>query len=156
MKSRNHLANKRSARFSAGFTLIELMITIALIAIFGGLGLFVSMDFYRRYSFYADQGALVSILRRAREYSLANIGSVPHGIRITDDQYILFQGTSYANRDSQYDEPIQKSPSILTQGISEIVFTPLSATSSTSGIITISNSIQSRDIEINSEGRINW
>lgn len=139
-----------------GFTLIELTIAIALVTIFIGFGLFVSMDFYRRYSFYADQGTLVSIIRRAREYSLVNLRGTPHGIKITDNNYIIFSGSSYIERDSLYDEVIQKSPNIMTSGIDEVVFSQKIATSTASGTITISNSILSRNIEINYEGRINW
>ena len=120
------------------------------------LGFFISMDFYRRYTFYAERTTILGILRRAREYSLANAHALPHGVAILGGQYVIFTGASYATRNTQYDEPIESSPGITTQGISEVIFSPLAATSTASGTITISNGIQSSDIEINYEGRINW
>ncbi len=140
----------------AGFTLVELVVTIGIATILMSLGLFISMDFYRRYTFYAERTTILGALRRAREYSFANANSVPHGVKIIGNQYVIFTGASYAARNAQYDEPIEKSANITASGISEVVFSPLAATSTASGTITVSNGIQSSDIEINYEGKISW
>jgi prepilin-type N-terminal cleavage/methylation domain-containing protein len=139
-----------------GLTLIELLMTLALVAIMMGLGLWVGTDFYRRYTFYSDRMLMLSILRRAREYALVHSNTLPHGVAFFENRYVVFAGSSYITRNSFYDEVIEKSPSVLVSGISEIVFAPLSGTSTASGTIGLTNGVQSADIHINYEGRISW
>ena len=140
---------------NAGFTLIELVLAIGLTCLLGGLGLVVSMDFYRSYSSNLNTNILVSTLERARSRSLDNINEAPHGVHITSGNYILFQGPSYGS-DPAYDEPIPVNAGVTTTGLSDIVFDQLTGETSQPGIIVVHNGPKTASISINSDGRIDW
>lgn len=121
-----------------------------------GLGLLVSIDFYKSYALISEKATLVSFLRKARSRALVNFNQSNHGFYISPTQYIIFQGPSYASRSSTWDQVFGKAAGINTSGLEEIVFGPLTATSSASGTIYLNDSRVTTTIEINYEGRINW
>lgn len=139
-----------------GFTVIEIVIVLALVSILAGLGLFVGLEFYRNSALEAELDILVAGLRKARAASLHNIGGVPHGLAVLGDRYVLFSGGSYALRDPALDEDIGRGVGMQTAGLEEVVFGQFSATSSASGTIALSDGMRERAIDINYEGRISW
>src|SRR3989344_6188897 len=77
-----------------GFTLIEIIISMAILATIAGLGLFMSFDFYKSYAFRGEKNTLVSVLQKARDQSLHNINQTRHGARVSTQpllQYTLFE-----------------------------------------------------------------
>ena len=96
-----------------GFTLIEVLIAIGIIFFLGGMGLFLSMDFYRTFSFRSDNNTVVSILHKARMQALSNIdlndaGGKDHGVHYdaVTHQMTIFEGSSYGSEPAQ-DEDIR-------------------------------------------------
>ena len=139
-----------------GFTLVEIVIVVAILAVVLGLGYFVGFDFYKNYALHSEKDILISVLRKARSQALNNVGATAHGVYIDDSSYTIFYGNSFVSRDSQYDENIRKAPGISLSGLNEVVFAPLTATSTASSTIVLNNNRNSFFIDINSEGRINW
>lgn len=151
-----------------GFTLIEMVIVLALITIVGGLGLYFGLDSLRGYSFHSDRDVLVSVLQHARSEAISNIcrgenctDGKPHGvyIRPTEHQnsYVIFQGTDYASRDADYDIVIDSSSSTSFSGINEIVFDRLSGNTTTTGDINLTDDRNHTSIiSISSQGQILW
>lgn len=123
-------------------------------AIIAGLGLFVSMDFYRGYAFRAERSKAVSILEKARSKALNNINQSPHGVKFESGHYILFQGPSSAS--ASVSENISIQGSVVFSGLSEIAFEQLSGTPNATGSITLSDIGKNTTIYINSEGGIEW
>ncbi|HEY9585496.1 MAG TPA: prepilin-type N-terminal cleavage/methylation domain-containing protein [Candidatus Paceibacterota bacterium] len=150
----------------AGFTLIEILVVVALLATISGFGLIVGMDSYRGYAFRADRDTLVSLLQRARSQSINNIcigasctNGKPHGVFIdaTSGQYILFQGAAYATRDSVVDEVTGVSPLVKHSGLTEVVFAQLSGDASSTGDIILSGTAgQVSTTSVNAVGQIAW
>ncbi len=163
-----HKISHPTARHLAesGFTVIEILVVVALLAMISGLGLIVGMDSYRGYAFRADRDTLVSLLERARSQSINNIcngtlctNGKPHGVFIdaTSSQYILFQGRTYATRDVGVDEVTGGSGFITRSGISEVVFAQLSGEVSIPGAIVLSSKAgQTSTTSINVWGQIAW
>jgi len=164
---------KLKIKDSQGFTLIEILIVIMLLGIMFMLGLFISFDFYRNYSFRSEKDNIISILQKARSESLNNINQRRHGIHFTNTgKYIIFECNStipqcytYADADKSKDIIIESTYNITISGTPfDVVFEQLSgsyctnmACSTASPLsINISDGINSYSININSEGRIDW
>lgn len=138
-----------------GFTIVELLVAMGIFTLLASLGLFISMDFYRSYSFRSDTASLVSAIMRARSRSLDNINGSPHGIFIASSSYTIFQGTSYAARDGSYDETFALGGDTRTSGLTEAVFARLDG-QTTDGTLIVTDEIHTATISLNHEGRIDW
>jgi len=140
-----------------GFTLLEILVVFGILMILTSFGLFLSMDFFRGYTFNYEKNILIGVLQKARSESMANINQAPHGFYWDGDNYIIFQGEDYSTRDASFDEVFPASKNISISGVPSagVVFEQLSGDSSPFDII-ISDNIKSATISINKEGRINW
>jgi prepilin-type N-terminal cleavage/methylation domain-containing protein len=139
-----------------GFTLYEVLVVIAILAVLSGLGLFASIDFYKSYAFYSERNIVVSAIQKARSQSLANINESKHGVYFGTNNYVIFQGENYDFRSAIYDEIIQTNSLVANSGLTEIVFEQLSGLPSATGTIALSDNLRSSTISIGNEGRINW
>ena len=154
-----------SGKLVRGFTLIEIIISIGILALIASLGLFISMDFFRNSSSRSENNIIVSLLEKARGQSLNNIDQIRHGVHFQTSplKYILFecpggtpQCTSYTPSsgdliiDSSYKVSIT-SPSLPL----DVIFNQLDGSSSAVSIV-VSDGIKTYTISINSEGRIDW
>lgn len=139
-----------------GFTFIEFTIVLAILAFTAGLGLFVSLEFYRGSVLDSERDQFLSILRRARNAAINNIHNLSHGVYVASSSYIIFAGPSYVGRIASYDEIFPRAAPVSFSGPSEIVFSRLAATSSASGTIILSYVPASTTIQINYEGQISW
>ncbi len=91
-----------------GFTLIETLIVIGLLAVIGGFTIVVNLNDLRIGAFRDERSTLTIALQKARSSSLNNINLKAHGVAIfPDDQprsYVIFEGDSYASSDRDDDE----------------------------------------------------
>lgn len=154
-------SHKASTR--KGFTLVEILVVVAMFTIVGGIGLLVSMDSYRGSSFYADRNLFVATLERARAEAIHNIcfgtciDGKPHGVHIASGTYTVFQGISYAARDATLDATFSANSSFTHTGLTDVVFTQLSGTTTNVGDITLSDKANHvSTTTIGSEGQITW
>ena len=139
-----------------GFTIIEFLISVAIIFSIGALGLFISLDFYKSSNLNSERQTAISILQKVRNLSMANINETKHGIYLDTDKYTIFQGENYSSRNPIYDEIIYISPMITKSGLQEVVFEQLTGKPSAVGNIVLSNQTRSITISIENEGKINW
>jgi prepilin-type N-terminal cleavage/methylation domain-containing protein len=155
-----------STRSNNGFTLTEILISIGLLALIAALGMFISFDFYRNYSFRSERSVIVSTLQKARSQSMDNIDQVRHGVHFADPlQYIVFECkasmpacTDYSDADNSKDIVITPSFNSSVSGLPfDIIFDQLDGdlVSSTNSI-AISDQGNVKNITINSAGRIDW
>jgi len=139
-----------------GLTLVEILIVVAILSLIGGFGIIVSANFYRNQSILADQSDLISLLRKARNSALNNLNESGHGVYIGADEYVVFQGDTYATRNTVFDEEYSHSGGLQFSGLQEITFQQLEGNANASGTIAVSNGVQTTTVSINSEGRIYW
>jgi len=138
--------------------LIEMLLVLALVSLVAGLGLPITIDAYRNNNLRSEQDLLVGLLQKARSQSMHNINQKAHGVYVAQSpvRYLLFQGDSYASRDSAEDISFPANPHYELSGLHEVVFSQLSGTSTVVGDIFFSNGVRSSfAIGINSEGQIN-
>jgi hypothetical protein len=81
----------------------------------------------------------------------------PHGVAFQSDRYVMFQGLTYASRDTAQDEFVEANPGITrTSAFTEVVFSQLTGDANTSGTIMLADGVRSAQISINYAGRISW
>ena len=156
-----------------GFTLIEVIVTIALMSILLALGLILSMDVYRGTVYRSTRQVLVSSLTTARGRALSNMYQSTHGVCYLAPNFIVFRGTSYS-ASSPYNETIEGNPGVTLKSQNDFfkctcspgdgsecskgtVFSQLAGTTSSNGAITVSGDGHiDETILVNSLGTIVW
>jgi prepilin-type N-terminal cleavage/methylation domain-containing protein len=146
-----------------GFTLIELLISITILVVIFGLGLFISFDFYKNYAFRSEASVIVSILQKARSQSLNNISQTRHGVHFSSPlQYVIFECanstcTSYTQNPST-DIVINPGYGVVVSNTPfDVVFNQLDGNCVTGcAAFTVTANGKTQTIDINSEGRISW
>lgn len=157
-----------------GFTLIEMLVVIGLLAIIGTIALVLSFDSYRAYSFRSDRDLIIATLQKARSQAVNGVclstllpcsGGVAHGVHIDSNQLVIFQGTSYNLADPANEIVALTSSATevsLTGEPKNIVFSELAgnATVDTPGnwSVTVRNTTngQTSVITFNTAGQITW
>lgn len=142
--------------------MIEILVVIGIFVVLSGLGLFLSLDFFRTHTANSEQVTLVSALSKARARSLANVDQNWHGVYIDTSSYVLFQGDNatqnYTNRDSTLDESIPFGSSVSTATGLEVVFDRLTGNTTCSPLcdFTMGSSGITETVSINAQGAILW
>ena len=144
-----------------GFTLIEVILALAVMGIIFGLGLFVSSDFYRTYSFQYERNLLVSVLEKARNQAVNNINQHEHGVYLGGSDYVIFAGVSplsYASRITSLDNTVTASPRLTRSGLNTVIFKQLSGDidPASTGTIVITDGLHTASISLNAVGQISW
>lgn len=139
-----------------GFTLIEIVFTMAIFAGLVALALPVGLDSYRHYLLTSETSTVLNFLRRAQALAFGNDHTSGHGLAIQNSKYVLFQGVSYASRNPSFDEVYGRSTDITITGPSEIDFSAVSGTPNASSTFVFSNGAGTSTISVNNEGTINW
>ena len=152
------------ARPLKGFSLIEVVIVIALSGLVLALGLLLSMDVYRGTVFRSTRSILVSSLTTARARALSNQYQSPHGVCYSAPDFIVFRGSSFST--AQDKERIGGNPAVTLTSTSSfftcgtgtgILFTQLSATTTNTGAIIVTQSGHiDETVSVNALGTIVW
>lgn len=150
--------NRKIAKdFQQGFTLLEILLSIAAIGIIMGISIPVSQSFQARNDIDIATVEIAQSARRAQMLSQAVDGDTSWGINIQSGSIILFKGAIYAARDTTFDEVFEAPTSITPSGINEVVFTKFTGLPQITGTITLtSNTNETRTITINAKGVVSY
>jgi prepilin-type N-terminal cleavage/methylation domain-containing protein len=148
---------KNSSFFCAGFTLLEVLLSIACISIIAGIAIPVYQSFQIRNDLSIASTTIAQSLRRAQILSQSSAGDTTSGVKIQSGSIVVFQGTTYAGRDTSLDESFNLPVSITPTGIDEIIFSKLTGFPSTTGTITLTSNINEiKTITINEKGTVTY
>lgn len=151
-----------------GFTLIEIIIAVSIFVILSGIivGGFVFLQ--QRSYLNRNAHEFVEVLRLARNKSLASEDNLQYGIYIntatSPNQYTLFKGSTYAERDQSYDRnyslimPVSFS-AVNLGGENEINFNRLTGSSEQSGNVILqygSDTSKNTTIYISNSGAVSF
>jgi prepilin-type N-terminal cleavage/methylation domain-containing protein len=143
-----------------GFTLIEILVVIAIIGLIFGIGLFLSFDVYHGFSHRSERDIIVSMLERARSYALANVEQAPWGFCVAAGHYEVFHGASYSAGAVEQSLATSSAATVLGApgcATNPVIFAQLSGTTTAAGPITITQGSAPADtITINDQGTISW
>ena len=137
-----------------GVTLIEVVLSLALIVLIFGIATPIYQDYQIRNGVDISVNTIVENLRRAQILSEAVDGDSTWGVNITSGNITLFKGASFVARDSSFDESSDMLSSILPSGLTEIVFSKLDGFPNNVGILTLTANGTSRTISINEKGTV--
>ncbi len=142
---------------SKGFTLLEILMSIALITVVAGIGVPVYQSFQVKNDLDVAVNSWAQALIRAQALSRATDGDSTWGAGIQSGNLTLFKGTSFALRDTAYDEVFDIAGSITPSGLTEIVFAKFSGLPQSTGTTTLTSSTNEvRAIAINSKGMVSY
>lgn len=142
---------------SAGFTLIEMLLSVAVIAVLAGVLAPVYQSFQVRNDLDIAAVTAAQSLRRAEALAQAVDGDTSWGVRVQPGSVTVFKGASYATRDTALDESFDVPASITPSGVSEVVFAKFTGLPQTTGTITfISHANETRAITINTKGMVSY
>lgn len=154
-KIKTHIKEYSGLLAVRGFTLLEILVVMAIMSMFFSIGVFVSLNSYKRYVASSERDNLVTLLYKARSMAQNNIDGVPHGLHINNSNYVLFHDSSF-NRGSLSNQITERSESVVINGLTEVIFEPLTGNPVTTGVINIIFGTDTKIITISDEGRINW
>ncbi|KPJ55098.1 hypothetical protein AMJ47_01060 [Parcubacteria bacterium DG_72] len=126
-----------------GFTLVEIIITFAIIVFLIVLIVPWGIDFYNSNQLRIVTEEVVQALRRAQFNAMASKNDTAFGVYFETGQYRL------------EDEVFKVSDVISFSGLSQVIFSKLQGLPSATGDIILTAGNKSRIININSAGRIN-
>ena len=100
----------------------------------------------------------VQSLRRAQFLAQASVGDASWGVYLQTGNLTIFRGSSFASRNSDFDEVYPLSTSLVFTNLNEVVFTKFSGLPSpSSGTITLTNiNNETRNIVINDQGMFDY
>lgn len=140
---------------SKGFTLLETLLSVALIGIISAIGIPILR------SYYVDNGlnlaalSFAQSLHHAQQLARSGYYDGSWGVHATSGSLILYKGNTYPTRDSDFDEITSIDSSIVVTGIDEISFAAFTAIPSATGTATLtSNDGQSRTVTISDQGAV--
>ena len=140
-----------------GFTLIEMLLSVSVIAILAGISVPVYQSFQNRNDLDIAVTSVGESLRRAEVLAQSVDGDTSWGVHLETGSIVLFKGVSYATRDVNFDETFDVPTSINPTGISEVVFAKFTGLPNVSGTITLTSNInETRNISINSRGMVDF
>ncbi len=151
MNSLEAFPNSKERR---GFTLVELLLVIALMLIVGVFMFPLGISFYRSQMANEAIEGIQSALRRAQTFSMTGKHDSSFGVKFFEDSYLLFEGESYASRDTSQDELYAIGAHIEDSSLDEVVFELFSGSPSAAGVIEVSSGEKSGQIEVTEAGRI--
>lgn len=139
----------------AGFTLIETLFVVGLLATLFAITVPVTFDFYVQYQLRSERENFLALLRESRNRALVGRNASSHGLFIASGSYTLFQGPSYASRSTAQDQTFSKPAAVSITGPSEVTFQRLSGTVS-SASFSVTSTEAAFTVSINSQGMIDW
>ena len=145
-----------------GFTLIETVIVLFVMCLAVGAVLFGTSGLLARNKIDEAQEQIVSLLKDARDKTLARDGGAAYGVHLQTTQAIFFRGPTYsagAASNTAYVLPsdIQISSYALTGGGADVIFTALTGETRNDGTIRlqkVGSSTINRTIRIYASGTI--
>ncbi|MEX0930558.1 MAG: prepilin-type N-terminal cleavage/methylation domain-containing protein [Candidatus Paceibacterota bacterium] len=153
MDSRSVRTPFQKSASSTGFTLVEILLAVALLAALAGLSLPLYTNVVVRTDLAVARDTVLASATAARQRAQHNIGDGQWGVRVATGAVTVFQGSSYSSRDTGYDDVVVIADTIEVSGESEFVFAQLTGEADQADTVTLTSSSGDEvTIAINEQG----
>jgi prepilin-type N-terminal cleavage/methylation domain-containing protein len=136
-----------------GFTVIELLLVIALIGVIATLTATFGLATYRESIFRNDARLIINLLEQARTKAMAGENTDSYGVQIAPNSITSFQGSSYQPTDPG-NQKFSTSLGLQDRDQAVIIFRALNGSLLSPISLTLTNGILNKNITINTEGTI--
>jgi len=143
------------------FTLVELLVVIGITIVLAAASIPIYGNLQVSAQLNDNSSQIIQFLRTAQQESMARYNNAAHGVKFQADRYILYQGSIYTLRDSDYDREVildssmELSWTLFGTGQSdEVNFSKGLGAPDMIGTITLTHDVQgTRTISVNSYGK---
>lgn len=141
-----------------GFTFIEMMVVIAILAVVVFIAVGVGAGGFTKNQIRTEADSLVSILRLAQSRTVSRHQENVWGVHITSSDYTLFIGDDYTTRDASFDEYHTFPGGIAASGLTDVIFEFRTGETLNVGDVVLSNADtgDSITINVNANGRVSY
>jgi prepilin-type N-terminal cleavage/methylation domain-containing protein len=139
-----------------GFTLIEILLVVLLVAILAGTGLRLPYLLAPNRAHDTDVFAVVTALYRSQTLAASGRGDSAWGVHIASASTTVFRGDSYDTRDERYDEATPLESSLALTGPSDIVFSRGTAWPDAAATLSLQFGVRTASVSINPYGVIDF
>jgi prepilin-type N-terminal cleavage/methylation domain-containing protein len=139
-----------------GFTMVELLVTIGIMGLLIALSTSVDGTFSKHEGLEIATVSLVESVRHAQLNSQNGKGDSSWGVRVFENKAVVFMGSSYASRNTTYDQAVGLPGGVKASGLGEIVFAEFTGGTLNSGVVVLSNDFGKRNILINAKGTVSY
>lgn len=147
----------RAAAGQRGFSLIEMVLSVAIIGLLTGITLPVYQSFLTRNDLDITSQQVAETFRRAQVYARGSKSDSVWSVEVQSSAVTLFKGTSFGSRDTAFDEVISLPANITASGTSEVQFAVLTALPNTAASVTLTTNVSdTKTITVNAEGMVDY
>lgn len=147
-------------RTARGFTLLELLIVVAVLALLAGIILSSFTEFRNSKVLDTAVEDVLTLLSQARGDTLASKDDYQYGVHLEADRVVLYRGATYSggdanNQTTMLDDALEITTITLVGGGSDILFDRLTGKTTQSGTFVIrveSDTAKTRTITVNGTG----
>lgn len=151
---RSKLQKTRFTSKARGFTLIELVLVMTLVAAIVGISTPFLISYQRRNMLRTDTIMVQELIRRAQGLAENSVANSNWGVYFNGQNVIIYKGDNYLGRDPAFDETSTLSDATSVSGNLEYNFDVLTGDTVNAGstILTVDNN--SKEIFVNEKGLI--
>ena len=140
-----------------GFTLVEVIVVIAIFAVFSSISIFSYSGFKNRNILNIAAYDTIDAMRHAQGNAQKMKKDSQWGVKVFSDKVVIFKGTTYASRDTAFDQNLDFPEQIDVSGSTEIVFDKITGWTDDVGTTTVTGTDgSSKQIFINEKGTITY
>ncbi|MBD3280812.1 prepilin-type N-terminal cleavage/methylation domain-containing protein [Candidatus Dojkabacteria bacterium] len=121
----------------SGFSLIEVLLVVALIAMAAGISATLYTDYQTRNELDLTAQKVTQAIRTAQTNAQSMKNNSTWGVYVTNNEITVFEGVDYATRNTDSDFTLEVSGRVNHSGIGEIIFSKYYGVPDTTGDINL-------------------